>query len=307
MSRLFGSTAVSMEETILPRSIGDKFPTCQGTVFPKLSCLADNQLGDDIPHMIAASDDALHSDDPLHARLKSRLTELGITPEEGSRRAELDKTYLRKLFERPGSRPRADTLEKLARGLLMEASDLLNYALSEQSGHGSDLTTTAPDGSMTAVEMKSFGELRRATVDLPHANAMAIDVPVLGTAAGSQRGAFQLETANIVDYVRRPPALARARRVYALFIEGESMVPEHNPGDLRFVNPDRPPRFGDSVIVQAKNGEHEVVEATIGHYLRRTPTQLVIGKLNPAIEINVPLEKVIAVHKVLTMNDLFGV
>lgn len=236
------------------------------------------------------------ADDPLHAKLKARLEELNMSPEEASRKAGLDKTYLRKLFERPSSRPRLDTLEKLARSLFIDARELLN----------ADFVVTRPDGATVLGEVKG-GDVTPAGVELPHLNAMATDLPVLGTAAGSARGAFQLETANVVDYVRRPPALTRARNAYALFVQGESMIPEHNPGDLRFVNPDRPARIGDSVVVQAKAGEHENIEATIGHYLKMAPNEIIIGKLNPKQQISIARDTVIAVHKVLTMNDLFGV
>lgn len=85
------------------------------------------------------------------------------------------------------------------------------------------------------------------------------------------------------------------------------MEPEHRPGDLRFIHPDRPPRIGDSVIVQTRNREHEPIAATIGHLLRRTATHIVIGKLNPPAEVHVKRDTVIALHKVLTLNELFGV
>lgn len=149
---------------------------------------------------------------------------------------------------------------------------------------------------------------RPAPVSIPVPRDMPNDVPVLGTAAGSHlRGAFQLDEANIVDWVRRPPALAGAKTAYAIYVEGSSMAPEHNAGDLRFVHPGRPPRIGDTVIVQLRNGPHEPIEASIGHYRRKTATQLVIGKLNPEAEVQLKLDIVIDIHKVLTMNELFGV
>jgi SOS-response transcriptional repressor LexA len=150
-------------------------------------------------------------------------------------------------------------------------------------------------------------DVRAADVNLPPSAAMPNDVPVLGTAAGSHiRGAFQITT-DPVDWVRRPPALMGSKNAYALYIEGSSMVPEHNPGDLRFVHPDRPPRPGDSVVVQVLVNPSDGQEATIGHLLKRTPTHLVIGKLNPAATVELKLNTVVAVHKVMTLNELFGV
>lgn len=155
----------------------------------------------------------------------------------------------------------------------------------------------------------SPAELRRADVPAPMTNRLPTDVPVKGTAAGSlARGAFQLDVDTIVDYVRRPPALMNARHAYALFVEGTSMEPRYFPGDLIFVHPDRPPRFGDTVVVQIRMGEHHPIEASIGVLRRRTGSHLVIGKLNPPdTEVSLKAETVIAVHKVLNTNDLFGV
>ncbi len=127
-----------------------------------------------------------------------------------------------------------------------------------------------------------------------------------GTAAGSHlSGAFQLGD-NVIDWARRPPAMNGARDLYALYVEGSSMEPEHRPGDLRFVHPGRPPRLGDSVIVQIRYAEHDPIQAMIGHLVRRTGDKVVIGKLNPEATVELKRGHVLAVHKVLTMNELFG-
>jgi phage repressor protein C with HTH and peptisase S24 domain len=136
---------------------------------------------------------------------------------------------------------------------------------------------------------------------------MPLDVPVMGTAAGSHlRGAFQFE-GGIVDYVRRPPALVGAKEIYGLYVEGSSMEPQYFPGDLIYVHPHRPPRTGDIVVVQCRNGEHAQGEATLGIYRRKTEKAFVIGKRNPPAEIEIAREHVTSVHRVLTVNELFGV
>lgn len=150
-------------------------------------------------------------------------------------------------------------------------------------------------------------DVRPADVPLANQSAMPLDLPVMGTAAGSHaRGAFQFE-GGVIDYVRRPPALAGSKSAYALYIEGTSMEPEHRQGDLRFVHPDRPPRIGDSVVVQSRHNDLDGIEATIGHLIGRTATTVRIGKLNPVATVEIPRVFVVAVHKVLTVNDLFGV
>lgn len=211
---------------------------------------------------------------PLHDRIRDRLDALGLTPEQASRAAGLDKTYLRKLFDRPSASPRTENMGALARALQTSVAELIGDA------------TATPARPKLAVP------------------PMPNDVPVMGTAAGSFLGSFQIE-AGPVDYVRRPPALANAQDVYALFIEGASMEPEHRPGDLRFVSARRPARIGDSVIVQTRNHDKDRIEAMIGHLVKRGE-DVVIAKLNPPSTVKIKGATVVAVHKVLTMNELFG-
>lgn len=139
--------------------------------------------------------------------------------------------------------------------------------------------------------------------------AMPLDLPVYGTAAGSlavhHEGAFELEN-RVVEYVRRPPALMSVRDAYAIYVEGSSMVPEHRPGDLRFIHPHKPARAGDSVVVQARYGEHLGVEAFIAHLVRRNADKLVVAKLSPVANVTFETRYVSAVHRVLSLNELFG-
>ncbi len=244
--------------------------------------------GEYVPRMTMETDRQRKSRE-LRERIRERLAALDLSEEAASRAAGLDKTYLRKMFERPDASPRTESLDLLAAALGTTAEWL-------QHGRG-----LRPDAAPAP------RELRPAEVALPPAGAMPPDLPVMGTAAGSHaRGAFQFE-GGVIDYVRRPPALAGARQAYALYIEGTSMEPEHRHGDLRFVHPDRPPRIGDSVIVQSRAHDTAETEATIGHLVGRTASAIRIGKLNPVATVEIPRVFVVAVHKVLSQAELFGV
>jgi phage repressor protein C with HTH and peptisase S24 domain len=256
-----------------PAVIGDERPARQGVFVP----LSKRSNGDDIPRM----------QNLLLKRIREHLDARGMTPEAASRRAGLDKTFLRKAFERNGSM-RAENLAAIAEALDTTTEELLR------------------DDEAPRQPVRS-GEVRLADVRVPARADMPNDVPVLGTAAGSHiGGAFQFE-GGVIDYVRRPPALIGAAQAYALYVEGTSMVPEHNPGDLRFIHPGRPPRIGDSVVVQIRLQADSEIEATIGRLIRKTEKVVAIGKLNPQATVELKRETVVAVHKVLTLNDLFGV
>lgn len=141
----------------------------------------------------------------------------------------------------------------------------------------------------------------------PELATMPKDIQVLGTAAGSLlSGAFQIE--GVIDYVRRPPALAGARDIYALYIEGSSMEPRYFPGDLVYVNPHKPPRIGDVVIVQEINGGPHTITASIGLLYKRVSGSVVLAKYNPPdSQITIRQDRIKAIHRVLTTNELFGV
>ncbi|MBD8556879.1 helix-turn-helix transcriptional regulator [Rhizobium sp. CFBP 8762] len=222
-------------------------------------------------------------------RLNSLMKENGISANRLSIQATGARDTVRKILDGTTKNPRVDTVSKLA-SVLGTTSQYL----------------TGEDGTPEQVNTILQNSTREIPT-LPSRVTMPLDIPVMGTAAGSHtRGAFQFE-GGIVDYVRRPPALTEARDIYALFVEGTSMEPQYHPGDLIYVNPRKPPRAGDIVVVECKNGDHEPHEASIGIYRRRTEKAIVIGKHNPPAEIEIKCDIVKGIHRVLTINELFGV
>jgi phage repressor protein C with HTH and peptisase S24 domain len=154
-------------------------------------------------------------------------------------------------------------------------------------------------------------EAIRADRAAPLRDSMPKDLPVWGSAAGSvvhnNVEGFHVFTGEPVDYVRRPPALANVRDAYAIYVTGDSMAPLHNNGDLRFVHPHRPASPGDSVILQTKNWEHDPGQGYIKIFRRRKADTIVLEQLNPAATLAVPVTVVTSMHRVMTLNDLFGV
>lgn len=232
-----------------------------------------------------------HMENPLISLIESRLETLGKTARGASLEVSDNADLIRNILVGKSLNPRTDTIEKLARALDLPAEQLLAATLHRD---------------IKPANLPSLGELRRAGVELPPLQSMPSDVPVMGTAAGSATGAFQFE-GGVIDYVRRPPALAGARDVYAIFIQGDSMDPEHPPGALRFVNPHRPPQIGDTIVIQIKEAEEDLMQAFIKRLEKRTDATLVTSQLNPAAKLTFQRKAIVAIHKVLTVNELFGV
>lgn len=140
----------------------------------------------------------------------------------------------------------------------------------------------------------------------PRLDDMPRDVPVEGTAAGNVSGAFQI-VGGPVDFVRRPPGIAGAKDVYALYVVGESMFPRFDEGELIYVHPGRPVHPGHYVVVVQKTADHESPQAYVKRLVRRDDKTLVLEQLNPQKTLKLPANTVQSVHRILTMNDLHGV
>lgn len=148
-------------------------------------------------------------------------------------------------------------------------------------------------------------EITDAGISVPLLHEMAKDVPVWGTAAGSQNGAFVINAGDAIDYVRRPPGLVGKKDIYGIYVEGDSMEPRFESGDLIFINPHRPPKVSDYVVVVVQLNGADDHEAFVGRLRSRRGSSVVLDKLNPEMEL--PLENVRQVLKIVSNTELFGI
>lgn len=134
------------------------------------------------------------------------------------------------------------------------------------------------------------------------------DVPVWGTVEGGPHGAFEIYySSDPVDYVTRPAGIEKARKVYALFVVGESMVPAYQPGELIYVNPAKPPSIGCDVVIQIRpDHEGDAPRYYLKELMRRTATKLICQQHNPRREVTYDLSEVVEIHRVLTLAELVG-
>lgn len=142
------------------------------------------------------------------------------------------------------------------------------------------------------------------------------DVPVYGTALGApldfdgvaiEQTELQLHT--IVDYFVRPSVLQGRPDVYGFYVQGGSMAPRFEEGEMGFVETKRPPRIGDDVIVQLRapidDGE-EVTAALIKRLVRRSASYVELEQFNPATTFRIDAEKVKAIHRVIPWRELLS-
>lgn len=212
-----------------------------------------------------------------------------VTRESVCKAAGVSRDLLRKLASRPTAMPRFDNAARIAHVLGVPVESLLDEEPTEH-----------PNPS------PSRGDVRPAAVRAIANYDMQRDLPVQGTAAGAVLGSFEL-TREVIDYVRRPPALIGVPNAYAIYVTNDSMYPMHSAGELRFVHPGRPVLRGDSVVIQLKNSPNAEPEGYIKLFEGYKDGWLIAKQLNPESTVRYAQATVEKVHKVLTMNDLFGV
>lgn len=141
-------------------------------------------------------------------------------------------------------------------------------------------------------------------MDMPARGTLLRDLPVYGSAVGGVDGSFEMN-GQVVEYVERSPSLGGARNAYGIYVQGESMSPRFEAGWLVLVNPSRPVRKGDNVVVQLKGiDEHGPPLAYLKVFESRTPSTLIVRQFNPARMLEWPLSDVISVHRVVGVGEL---
>lgn len=220
----------------------------------------------------------------LQEIVSARLAELKIGPGTAERIGGLGKNYVSDIVRGQKTDVRQAFMPRLAKALDW-TQDELRLRLAGAEGPA---PTVVP-------------------ADVPRVDAHDLpkDVPVRGIAAGAVVGAFTID--GTIDWVRRPPALSHTTNAYALYVAGTSMSPKYEPGDLVFVNPDRPAAAGDTVIIQTRNYDGDVVQAWIKILVRITADKVTVRQLNPDSTIDHSRDSVKYIHRVMKTAELFGV
>lgn len=153
-------------------------------------------------------------------------------------------------------------------------------------------------------------EALKADISIPLSGELPLSLPVYGVAMGGPGDAFYLN-GQVVDYVRRPPGLALAPKAFGVYVQGTSMEPRYEEGDLVIVNPARPARVGDYALIELfpTSAEGEVVEvgpAFVKRLVRKTASEVICEQLNPRQEVRYPANHVRHIYRVLSIAELFG-
>lgn len=144
--------------------------------------------------------------------------------------------------------------------------------------------------------------------DLSISRHLPADVPVRGTAAGAplSSGLILVDQTEPIAWVRRPPGATLARELYALHVVNSSMEPRYYEGDLIYIDPNREARPGDHVIILTERYAGAGQECYVKKLLRIADKRILTQQYNPPAEVEFVRANVVAIHRILNNNELYG-
>jgi phage repressor protein C with HTH and peptisase S24 domain len=132
-------------------------------------------------------------------------------------------------------------------------------------------------------------------------------VPLLGSGQAGPDGVFEFNSGDPIDYVDRPQGLLGKTRIYCIRVDGNSMEPAHNHGDLLFVDEARKPYPGRDAVVEL-HPDHEggPQRAFIKRIVKLTPDYVELFEFKPKERtFRLARAKIRNLHLVLTNNDMY--
>jgi hypothetical protein len=147
-----------------------------------------------------------------------------------------------------------------------------------------------------------LADLRRAWGPAPLAPLPLVASSLGGEwdGAGPAVQVTEIRRGELLDWLPRPVSLARDRDAYALTIVGDAMWPRFRPGSRIAVSPRSPAGVGDDVVARLGGKEVDSGErALIMHLVKRTASSFALRQFNPDVTIEVDVDAVDGVAKVI--------
>ena len=131
------------------------------------------------------------------------------------------------------------------------------------------------------------------------------DVPLMGVAVGGDDGDFTFN-GEVAGHVKRPPGIAGLRKVFALHVLSDSMVPRYDPGEVIYAG-DREPVIGDHVVVECFPEEGETIgKSFVKKLVRRTANEIQVEQYNPPKTLTFNRYAIKNLWRVIPVRELLG-
>ncbi|MGD9650295.1 MAG: XRE family transcriptional regulator [Dongiaceae bacterium] len=224
--------------------------------------------------------------EPSFNRIRDIRLGLDLTMQELADRIGTSKAQIDKL-EKGERRLTVDWMRRIAAGLGCDISELLPETAQN--------TTALPEKSISIPPHL----LAEKTDFSPLSKQFSRDLPVLGAAKGGKEGFF-LSNGDIHEMIERPSSLNGVKNAFAVYVNGESMEPRFFPGEVLYINPNRPLSKNCFVVVELKDGQ-----GLVKQYLKEEGAALILKQFNPAQEITIPRNRVKSIYRVIGVQEYF--
>ena len=229
----------------------------------------------------------------LADRVQGFLDQLGWTPRGLSLRAGLSSEAVRHILAGRSQHPRHDTVEKIARALGVEPSELLDDPPPGAA------TPQQPDWRTAADERAALDRRRPRRPRAADRDAAPFDdartegaaglrdIPSYASAEGGPSG--MLVSWEPIEYAGRPDPLLNVRGGFGVYLVGDSMAPAYRHGDRLLIHPSKFPRRDDDVLlVRQIDGEAATL---VKHLLGWDAETWRLEQYNPPQQFTLPREE----------------
>lgn len=151
--------------------------------------------------------------------------------------------------------------------------------------------------------------------------SMARDLPIYGTSLGAPRSfdgtaieQTMLNSGSVIEYRPRPVVLEGQRHAYGLYVQGSSMAPRFEDGEMVFASDSRnsrPARIGDDVIVyirdiDAEDDGESACAVLVKRLVRRSASYIELEQYNPACTFKIDTTAVRRIDRVYPWGELLS-
>lgn len=253
---------------------------------------------------------AMSSD--LGTRLSQRRRALGLSQAEVGRYCGVSQSAIQQIEDGKTRRPRyihelAEILQT-TREWLVNGGDAVEIESKKDKKLGIDnrrATEQNSDLNDIAHPDHLIGEARIADVTPVGMGESRSKIKVFGLGQGGSSGDFLTIGRDAVTFVDRPATLTNAPNVFGFYMVGDTMSPAIDNGDLRFVDPARPPSAGDYVLIREIDESGENAVAHVKRLVRRTGSEIVAEQISPPQEVKFSAAKVV-VQRIIPWNEIHG-
>lgn len=206
----------------------------------------------------------------LRQLVEDRLEELGLNPFEAAVRGGLERGFINDLLQGKKTGVRGNNLAKLAVALEWTPAHLVG-------GAPSDPDLVKPP--------------------LPGARSSENLMPVYASVEGGQ-GTI-IRSTDPIEYLTRPANMQNVSEGYGLIVEGESMTPLYEPGDVALVNPRLGARRGKDAILYSAEDAGGEVRATVKRIVGFTDNEWHLQQFNPPKQFKLSRKEWPTCHRVV--------